>query len=266
MGIEVVTIQLPGAPGPAGAPASMTIGSVTTGAVNSSPQVSLTGTGPAYQLNFTLPPGVPGPTGPAGPTGPQGPQGPAGADGAPGADGTGIQISGEVATYADLPTGLTTADAGKSYIVDADGLLYVWSGTSFPANGSGTTFVGPAGPANTLAIGTVTTGAAGSTATATITGTAPNQTLNLTIPRGDTGAVGANGADGAVGPAGPANSIAIGTVTTLASGAAATASITGTSPNQTLNLGIPTGPAGATGTPGTNGQGVPVGGTVGQVL
>lgn len=39
---------------------------------------------------------------------------------------------------------------------------------------------GPAGPANTLAIGTVTTG----TANATITGTAPNQTLNLTLPPG----------------------------------------------------------------------------------
>jgi hypothetical protein len=38
---------------------------------------------------------------------------------------------------------------------------------------------GDTGPANTLSIGTVTTG---STASATITGTAPNQTLNLTIP------------------------------------------------------------------------------------
>ena len=48
--------------------------------------------------------------------------------------------------------------------------------------------VGPAGPANTLTIGTVTTLAAGASATAAITGTAPNQTLGLGIPRGLTGA------------------------------------------------------------------------------
>jgi hypothetical protein len=52
---------------------------------------------------------------------------------------------------------------------------------------------GDTGPANTLAIGTVTTGAAGSSADATITGDAPNQTLNLTIPTGATGATGPQG-------------------------------------------------------------------------
>lgn len=63
---------------------------------------------------------------------------------------------------------------------------------------------GDTGPANTLTIGTVTTGAAGSNATATITGTAPSQTLNLAIPRGDTGATGSTGATGATGSQGPA--------------------------------------------------------------
>lgn len=43
---------------------------------------------------------------------------------------------------------------------------------------------GPAGPANTLTMGTVTTTQAGTSATANITGTAPAQTLNLSIPRG----------------------------------------------------------------------------------
>lgn len=52
---------------------------------------------------------------------------------------------------------------------------------------------GPSGPANTLSIGTVTGGA---TAAATITGTAPNQTLNLTLPKGDTGETGATGPAG----------------------------------------------------------------------
>jgi hypothetical protein len=51
---------------------------------------------------------------------------------------------------------------------------------------------GNTGPANTLTIpsGGVTTGAAGSSASATITGTAPNQNLTFVIPRGDTGATG----------------------------------------------------------------------------
>lgn len=43
------------------------------------------------------------------------------------------------------------------------------------------------GPPNVLTIGTVTTGAAGSQAAATITGTSPAQVLGLTIPRGDKG-------------------------------------------------------------------------------
>lgn len=49
----------------------------------------------------------------------------------------------------------------------------------------------PAGPPNELAIGTVTTGEPGSAAAASITGTAPEQVLNLTIPAGATGAVSA---------------------------------------------------------------------------
>jgi hypothetical protein len=51
-----------------------------------------------------------------------------------------------------------------------------------------------------LAIGTVTTGAAGSSASATLTGDAPDYTLNLTIPRGNTGLSG-NGTGDVVGPA-----------------------------------------------------------------
>ena len=47
-----------------------------------------------------------------------------------------------------------------------------------------------------LSIGTVTTGAAGTNASASITGTSPNFKLNLTIPRGNTGATGATGPQG----------------------------------------------------------------------
>ena len=59
---------------------------------------------------------------------------------------------------------------------------------------------GDTGPANTLAIGTVTKG---TEAAATITGSAPNQTLNLVLPKGDKGDKGATGETGATGPQGP---------------------------------------------------------------
>lgn len=49
------------------------------------------------------------------------------------------------------------------------------------------------GPPNVLSIGDVTTGDAGSEAAATITGTAPEQVLGLTIPRGDKGDPGDKG-------------------------------------------------------------------------
>jgi hypothetical protein len=95
---------------------------------------------------------------------------------------------------------------------------------------------GATGPANSLAIGTVTTGTPGSQAVATITGAAPSQTLSLSIPTGATGATGATG---------PANTLSIGTVTTGAAGTTASATITGTAPAQTLSLTIPRGDTGA---------------------
>lgn len=86
--------------------------------------------------------------GPEGPQGAQGPEGPPGVQGPPGEDGAvGVTIAGSVPTYADLPTNLTEDDIGAGYLVEADGDLYVWSGTSFPPDGSGTDFRGPQGPA-----------------------------------------------------------------------------------------------------------------------
>lgn len=110
--------------------------------------------------------------------------------GANGKDGQGFALSGSVATYADLPTTLTADDKGQAWLVNADHLVYTWSGTAWPAEGTGADIQGPPGadgPANTLTIGTVTTLAAGSPATAQITGIAPNQTLDLGIPAGQDG-------------------------------------------------------------------------------
>lgn len=55
------------------------------------------------------------------------------------------------------------------------------------------------GPANTLAIGSVTSGA---TPSATIIGSAPSQVLNLVLPKGDTGSQGSQGLKGYTGDAG----------------------------------------------------------------
>lgn len=122
--------------------------------------------------------GATGPQGPKGDTGDTGQQGPKGDKGDKGDPGAGLQIAGEVNTYADLPTNLTPADAGKAYIVRADSKLYVWSGTSFPASGEGSQFVGPQGPKGD----TGETGATG--------------------PQGPKGDTGAQGIQGIQGPAG----------------------------------------------------------------
>ena len=133
------------------------------------------------------------------------------------------------------------------------------------------------GIATNLKIGVVSTLDAGTNATASITGTAPNLTLHLGIPKGDRGlqgiqgvrgekgATGAQGIQGPkgdkgdIGPQGPKGekgdtgtptNLTIGTVTTLAAGSNATASITGVAPNLTLNLGIPKGDKGDKGQDG----------------
>lgn len=80
---------------------------------------------------------------------------------------------------------------------------------------------------------TATTGAPGTNADASVSGTYPDLSLDLTIPRGDKG------------DPGPPNALTIGTVTTGAPGSAADASITGTAPEQVLNLTIPIGATGA---------------------
>jgi hypothetical protein len=128
-----------------------------------------------------------GPTGAAGAQGPTGATGPAGATGATGAAGQGIAIAGSAATYAALPSGLGSGDAGKGYLVNADGKLYIWDGTAFPPNGSGVAFQGPKG--DTGATGA--TGSAGPQGTAGATGA-----TGATGPTGSTGAAGADGARG----------------------------------------------------------------------
>lgn len=145
------------------------------------------------------------------PAGPQGPQGEPGTPGAAGAAAT-VTVAATVTTNPGSNASVTQSGTAQ----DAQLTFYIPRGETGPAGSAGaqgpigpTGNTGPAGPANSLSIGTVTTGAPGSSAGATITGTAPEQTLNLSIPqgakgdKGDTGATGATGPQGPVGP--PAN-------------------------------------------------------------
>lgn len=155
--------------------------------------------------------GVQGEKGDTGATGPQGPQGPAGA---------GLVITGSVDTYAELPSGLGLSDAGKAYFVQADGKLYVWSGTAWPAEGEGAQFEGPQGPTGpTGATGaTGPAGADGYSPTATVAKSGDTATITITDKNGTTTAQvsdGANGAPGADGFSPVATVSKVGTTTTI---------------------------------------------------
>ena len=86
--------------------------------------------------------------------------------------------------------------------------------------------------------------------------TGPQGPKGETGPQGPKGDTGATGATGATGPAGPANTLSIGAVT---QGTEAEATITGASPNQTLNLVLPKGDKGDKGDTGATGATGPQG-------
>jgi hypothetical protein len=101
-----------------------------------------------------------------------------------------INVTGNFATI-DWST-------GKKFIkVEVDPL----GGTSFLALGSTEMLsvpyalfavngkIGPVGPPNVLNVGTVVTGATGTPASATITGSSPSQTINLVLPTGANGKI-----------------------------------------------------------------------------
>lgn len=104
---------------------------------------------------------------------------------------------------------------------------------------------GPAGPVNSISVGTVSASAPGSSPEVTITGTAPDQTINFVLPRGEKGSTGTQG------EMGPANNLSIGFVV---GGEVADATIAGTAPNQQLNLVLPKGDRGLDGLPGAPGE------------
>jgi len=82
-------------------------------------------------------------------------------------------------------------------VVDTETLVF-WDGSTFVRFTDAFGARGPTGVVNALTIGTVTTGAVGSALVVTITGSSPNQTLNLSIPRGGQGLKGKDGSPGPI--------------------------------------------------------------------
>lgn len=66
--------------------------------------------------------------------------------GGSGVGGNGINLTGAVQVYAGLPDSLALADSGQAWLVTSSGLIYVWNGSSWPAEGAGISLQGPEGP------------------------------------------------------------------------------------------------------------------------
>jgi hypothetical protein len=121
-----------------------------------------------------------GPIGPQGPVGPQGVQGPVGSQGVPGATGPQGALGPQGAAGPSGPQGPT----GATGATGSQGA----TGATGPQ--------GTAGAAATIAVGTTTTGAPGSNASVSNSGSSSAATFNFTIPRGDVGAQGPPGPAG----------------------------------------------------------------------
>ena len=179
-----------GATGADGITPTLKVGSVTTLAAGSNATVNMTGSNNVYTIDFGIPKGAKGDTGSSG-----------------GGEGTTVvnptlnigtvtggaiadaSITGDSPNYTlnlVLPKG-EKGDTGAKGDKGADGV----SGAKGDKGDRGEK--GADGVTPTLSIGTVTTGAAGSSANVTMGGTAPSYVLNFTIPKGDKGDTGASG-------------------------------------------------------------------------
>jgi len=216
---RVVTISVPGQTGARGEKgdkgdaATVSVGSTTTGNAGSNASVTASGTTSAPILNFTIPRG-------ATPT---------------------ISI-GTVST-GNAGSNASVSDSGTSPNATFD--------FTIPKGDKGDTGdPGADGAAATIAVGSTTTGNAGTNASVSNSGSSSAAIFNFTIPRGATGDSGTNGADGADGAAA---TITAGSATSLASNASPTVSNSGNSNAAIFNFGIPKGEKGDKGDTGVFG-------------
>ena len=168
-----------GVKGADGITPTIAVGTTTTGEAGTNANVTMSKSGTTYTFSFVIPKGAKGDTGAAGTKGDKGEK-------------------GDPFTYADFTSEQLAAlkgakgDKGEKGETGADGVAGA-KGDKGDRGEKGADGVTP-----TFTIGTITTGAAGSTATVTITGTAPNYVLNFTIPKGDKGDTGEAGSGGDV--------------------------------------------------------------------
>lgn len=222
-------VQGPDGPtGPAGPTNSLSIGTVGSGTA----AATITGTAPSQTLNLTLP---------VGPQGPQGLIGPKGDTGSinytvatQGSDGylingslnptirvirgmaynfnlnaTGhpfyLQTSGggysAQTVYTDGVTGNGTEVGTLEWLVPFDAPNTLYYQCKFHANMYGEIEVYDVGPTSTLTVGSVTSD---TTPAVTITGTAPSQTINFVLAKGDPGDDGPQGDTGVIAATSPA--------------------------------------------------------------
>lgn len=228
------------------------VGNVATGEPGSGAQVTNTGSGQNAVFNFTIPrgeQGIQGVQGVPGPTGPAGPQGPKGDPGADGEDGSSFTVQGLYPSLEALQQAHPVSEPGTAYAVgtEADNTIYLWSvdtggwvnigklqGPQGPKGDPGT--AGAPGTAATIAVGTVTTGEAGTDVEITNSGTSNAAVFNFKIPQGLQGPTGPTGPAGATGPGA---TVAAGTVTMTSPGTAASVSNTGTAQDAVFNFTLP---------------------------
>lgn len=157
-------------PGPQGDPGPanvLTVAATNTIDAGQNASVTITGTSPSQSLTFNIPKGQDGVIGGPGPS--------------------------NVLTIGTVVEGIE-ADAEITGTSPSQVLnLVLPQGPQGPEGPQG-----PAGP-TTLAVGTTTTGAAGTNASVVNTGTNTNAIFSFTIPRGETGATGPEGPAGADG-------------------------------------------------------------------
>ncbi|HEC5301839.1 TPA: hypothetical protein QCG78_004421, partial [Enterobacter asburiae] len=160
MALFVGGVQIgPGKPGKDGAPGptnNLTVSGVETLQPGQPAEVIISGTSPNQQITFKIPKGDIG--------------------------ATGLDWKGPWDAAADYVVDDVVSYDGNSYFCLAANTNSAPTGLSDDPNWAVLSLRGGAGPANVLTIGTVDTLSPGESASATITGTSPSQTLNLAIP------------------------------------------------------------------------------------
>ena len=185
-----------GAKGADGVTPTLKVGTVTTLAAGSNATVTMSKNNNEYTLNFGIPKGNKGDTGASGSSGEATVVNPTITIGTvTNGDTASATITGDSPNYTlnlVLPKG-AKGDKGDTGAAGTDGA----KGDKGDKGEKGDTGAkGADGQTPTFEVGTVSTGAAGSTAAVTITGTAPNYVLNFTIPKGDKGDAGEAGSGG----------------------------------------------------------------------